>query len=109
MIPDRQTYSVRMPCGGIMLFTACGKLFHALLRKMLLPWTTRMCRPAQLGGFVDSKPTLLHICSALSVSMHRARMSFGVLFFDVKAAFHSMIREHAFGGSSLPQRLRDVL
>ena len=36
-------------------------------------------------------------------------MSFGVLFFDVKAAFHSMIREHAFGGSSLPQRLRDVL
>ena len=69
VIPDRQTYSLRMPCGGMMLLTACGKLFHALLRKMLLPWTTRMRRPAQVGGFVDSKPTLLHICSALSVSM----------------------------------------
>lgn len=37
---------------GIMLLTVYGKLYHAMLRRMLLPWTTVSKLPTQLGGFL---------------------------------------------------------
>ena len=95
---------------GIMLLTSCGKLYHAMLRKMLIGWTTSMKVPAQMGGFQGQQTSfathLLRTFCSLAVG---AQMSIGVLFFDVKAAFHNMLREHAFGGSMLPARLCEVL
>ena len=38
-----------------------------------------------------------------------SQTAFGVLFIDVRAAFHSMIREHSFGGTALPSRLCEML
>ena len=95
---------------GIMLLTTCGKIYHALLRQMLIGWTTNMKVPAQMGGFHGQQASFAtHLLRTFCGLATRAQMSFGVLFFDVKAAFHNMIREHAFGGSTLPPRLCEVL
>jgi hypothetical protein len=95
---------------GIMLLTTCGKIYHALLRQMLIGWTTNMKVPAQMGGFHGQQTSFAtHLLRTFCGLATRAQMSFGVLFFDVKAAFHNMIREHAFGGSTLPPRLCEVL
>lgn len=95
---------------GIMLLTSCGKLYHALLRKMLLGWTTSMKVPAQMGGFQGQQTSFAtHLLRTYCSLATDAKMSVGVLFFDVQAAFHNMLREHAFGGSTLPSRLCEVL
>ena len=66
--------------------------------------------PAQMGGFHGQQASFAtHLLRTFCGLATRAQMSFGVLFFDVKAAFHNMIREHAFGGSTLPPRLCEVL
>eukprot|EP00435_Cladocopium_sp_Y103_P065630 s84_g27.t1 len=96
---------------GIMLLTGLGKIYHATLRKMLLPWATRTKIPAQLGGFVGQQTSFAtHMLRSFCCLATRSGLSFGVVFVDVKAAFHSMLREHTFGSSTaLPARLQSVL
>eukprot|EP00435_Cladocopium_sp_Y103_P037818 s2577_g10.t1 len=96
---------------GIMLLTTFGKLYHATLRQLLLPWLTAARIPAQLGGFRFQQTSFAtHLLRTFcNLAVHR-NLSFGVVFVDVKAAFHSMLREHTFGHSSaLPSRLVEVL
>ena len=110
VIPKKATVMRADAMRGIMLLTTCGKLYHALLRQMLIGWTTSMKVPAQLGGFHGQQTSFAtHLLRTFCNLATRAQQSFGVLFFDVKAAFHSMIREHAFGGAALSPRLCDVL
>lgn len=95
---------------GIMVLTSCGKLYHALLRRMLLAWTTSMRLPAQMGGFCGQQTSFAtHLLRTYCNLITQAKMSYGVIFFDVRAAFHSMLREHAFGGSDLPAKLCSML
>eukprot|EP00435_Cladocopium_sp_Y103_P067591 s210_g30.t1 len=96
---------------GIMLLTSFGKLYHATLRKLLLPWLTSSRIPAQLGGFKCQQTSFAtHLLRTFCRLAVHHNLSFGVVFVDVKAAFHSMLREHTFGGAvSLPPRLQAVL
>eukprot|EP00435_Cladocopium_sp_Y103_P023215 s1491_g5.t1 len=96
---------------GIMLLTSLGKIYHATLRKLLIPWVTSTKIPAQLGGFVGQQTSFAtHMLRSFCNLAVRHSLSCGVVFVDVKAAFHSMLREHTFGGSTpLPDRLQSVL
>eukprot|EP00435_Cladocopium_sp_Y103_P057853 s641_g20.t1 len=96
---------------GIMLLTSLGKLYHATLRSLLLPWVTATKIPAQIGGFVGQQTSFAtHMLRSFCQLAIRNNLSFGVVFVDVKAAFHSMLREHTFGHSAtLPARLQQVL
>ena len=79
---------------GIMLLTTCGKLYHIVL---LLPWTTATKLSAQIGGFGGRRTSFAtHLLRIYCSLAKRQGQSFGFFFFDVKAAFHSMIREHTF-------------
>jgi hypothetical protein len=95
---------------GIMLLTGLGKMYHAMLRKMMIDWASQMKIPAQLGGFQKQQTSFAtHLLRTFCILADAANLSCGVIFFDVRAAFHSMLREHAFGGASLPPRLCEVL
>lgn len=95
---------------GIMLLTGLGKMYHAMLRKMMIDWASHWKIPAQLGGFQRQQTSFAtHLLRTFCVLAEAAHLSCGVIFFDVRAAFHSMLREHTFGGSYFPQRLREVL
>jgi hypothetical protein len=110
VIPKKSNMMRADAMRGIMVLTSCGKLYHALLRRMLLDWTTSMRLPAQMGGFCGQQTSFAtHLLRTYCNLITQAKMSYGVLFFDVRAAFHSMLREHAFGGTGLPTRLCSVL
>ena len=110
VIPKKSNMMRADAMRGIMVLTSCGKLYHALLRRMLLDWTTSMRLPAQMGGFCGQHTSFAtHLLRTYCNLITQAKMSYGVLFFDVRAAFHSMLREHAFGGTGLPTRLCSVL
>ena len=86
---------------GIMLLDSLAKAFHALVRQSLLKWMTPRRLPCQLGGF-SAQQTLYATQLLRSVTRIHQRhgLSSGVLFVDVRAAFHSLLREMAFGGQS---------
>eukprot|EP00435_Cladocopium_sp_Y103_P026565 s3814_g6.t1 len=96
---------------GIMLLTSLGKIHHATLRKLLIPWVTATKIPAQMGGFVGQQTSFAtHMLRSFCSLAVQRNLSIGVVFVDVKAAFHSMLREHTFGSSAgLPARLQSVL
>eukprot|EP00435_Cladocopium_sp_Y103_P035345 s1432_g9.t1 len=96
---------------GIMLIDVIGKVAHSLLRNRFLPILQQWKHPLQLGGFPNCTTTFA--THYLRLFQDRARalsMSSAVVFLDVKAAFHSMVRQLLFGGSStLPEALCQVL
>ena len=95
---------------GIMLLTGLGKIYHAMLRKMMIDWASQLKIPAQLGGFQRQQTCFAtHLLRTFCVLADAANLSCGVIFFDVRAAIHSMLREHTFGGSCFPHRLREAL
>ena len=66
--------------------------------------------PMQIGGRgAQQTGFATHMLRTYCNLADKAGLSFGVLFFDVKAAFHSMLCEHAFGNGALPSRLCDIL
>ena len=85
VIPKKSTVMRADAMRGIMLLTTCGKLYHALLRQMLIEWTTSMKVPAQMGGFRGQQTSFAtHLLRTFCNLAAQAKMSFGVLFFDVK-------------------------
>ena len=92
---------------GIMLLETAGKIFHGLARSQLLNWSLPRRMMCQFGGY-PAQQTLYatQLIGAITRVYGQHGMSSGVLFIDVKAAFHSMLREHTFGGHS---DLTDVL
>ena len=96
---------------GIMLLDSLGKIFHGLVRKFLMGWALPRRLPCQFGGY-EAQQTLYATQLLRTVSRFHTRhgLSSGVLFVDVKAAFHSLLREIAFGAQTtfpevLSQRL----
>ena len=93
VIPKKSNVLCADATRGIMLLTTCGKIYHALLRRMLIDWTTAARNPAQLGGFRHQQTSFAtHLLRTFCNLATHAKMSYGVFFFDVKAAFHSMLR-----------------
>ena len=96
---------------GIMLLDSLAKLYHALLRKQLLPWATSQKLSTQFGGYKGQQTifaTLLLRCYTNYVAAKR--MSCAVIFVDVRSAFHCLLRQHAFGTSAtLPPVLLQTL
>ena len=96
---------------GIMLIENVGKIFHALLRAKLLPWATERKLAHQYGGFRGQQTAhaSLHLRAFMNI-VKAKRLSCAVVFIDLRSAFHSLLREHAFGtGDALPQRLCALL
>ena len=81
---------------GIMLLDSLGKIFHGLVRKFLMGWALPRRLPCQFGGY-EAQQTLYATQLLRTVSRFHTRhgLSSGVLFVDVKAAFHSLLREIA--------------
>ena len=96
---------------GITLIDGLGKLVHSFLRGQFLPALEALRQPLQLGGFAR-RSTLFATLYVRSITQIAASQSLSsaVLFVDIKSAFHSMVRQIAFGGEgTLHPKLRQVL
>ena len=83
---------------GIMLLDGVGKIYHGILRQSLLRWTMPRRLPCQFGGFPFQQTLYAtQLLRSITHIHHRHGLSSGVMFIDVRAAFHSMLRELAFG------------
>eukprot|EP00435_Cladocopium_sp_Y103_P054060 s146_g17.t1 len=96
---------------GIMLIDVIGKVAHSLLRQRFLPVLQSWRHPMQLGGFPRCSTTFAtHYLRTFQDRARSLHLSTAVLFLDVKAAFHSMIRQLLFGGEAqFPEALCRVL
>ena len=82
---------------GILLADSYAKVFHAWTRKRLLPTLLHRRTEGQLGGMPSQQTTVgIHVIRLHSRLGRLRRLSTGVLFLDLKAAFHHMIRELIF-------------
>ena len=96
---------------GIMLLDCIGKLYHGLVRRALLQWVSPRRPPCQFGGF-PSQQTLYatQMLRAVTRIYQRNGLRNGVLFIDVKAAFHCLLRELTFGNHfQFPSPLQQIL
>lgn len=96
---------------GIALLDGLGKLSHAILRAQMLPTLSALRAPLQLGGFPHQSTLFAtHYLRAFSQAAAARTLSSGVLFLDIKSAFHSLIREIVFDmPQKLPPKLVEVL
>ena len=106
--PQHQAESYR----GILLSETYGKVYHAWLRRRLLP--TMLTRKAlgQLGGLPSQQTTSGIQMLRLHGRLGRARkLSTAVIFVDLRSAFHHLLREFIFTEDSPMQydELRQVL
>lgn len=82
---------------GILLSPVCAKILHGWCRARAVPALQHHMVPGQMGGFVAQQPaTAHHILRLRSVMAKHLSLSTGVLFVDVKSAFHHMLREFVF-------------
>ena len=93
------------------MVTGVGKIYHGLLRQALLRWTLPRRLPCQFGGFPYQQTLYATQLLRAITRVHQCHgLSSGVMFVDVRAAFHSMLREMAFGThEKLPQVLAQRL
>ena len=95
---------------GIMIMDILGKLWHSILRQRLLPSLQASRQPLQLGGFKGQQTSFLtHYIRSLSILASKSQLSSAVLFLDIKAAYHSLIRAIILQSNPLPPRLQAVL
>lgn len=96
---------------GIMLLETAGKIFHGLARGQLLQWSLPRRLDCQFGGYPYQQTLYAtQLIRAITRVFQHRHISSGVLFVDVKAAFHSLLRAHTFGGSSaIPDVLKRQL
>jgi hypothetical protein len=61
---------------GIMLLTGLGKMYHAMLRKMMIDWASHWKIPAQLGGFQRQQTSFAtHLLRTFCVLAEAAHLS----------------------------------
>jgi hypothetical protein len=88
--PQNQADSYR----GILLSETYGKVYHAWLRRRLLPTMLHRRALGQLGG-LPSQQTVSH------GRLGRAnKISTAVIFVDLRSAFHHLLREFVFNDDS---------
>ena len=81
VIPKKSSILRADAMRGIMLLTTCGKVYHALLRQMLIGWTTSMKVPAQMGGFGGQQTSFAtHLLRTFCSLATRAQMSLWCAF-----------------------------
>ena len=95
---------------GVVLLDVFGKKFHAWLRSRLLPLLQARRSPGQLGGLPHEQTLtgahLLRVHGQVARAMH---LSSAVVFVDVRAAFHHMLRELIFLWGETGLCLEEVL
>ena len=85
---------------GVVLLSALGKRWHALLRARMLPHAIRHQPPMQFGGFPGQQPGFASfIVRAYAARAKMHGLSEACLFIDLRAAFHHLLRQ-----LSLPMR-----
>ena len=82
---------------GILLAEVYGKILHSWARKRLLPTLVQRRAPGQIGGLPSQQTTaaiqLLKLHGRQGRHLH---LTTAVIFVDLKAAFHHMLREYVF-------------
>eukprot|EP00435_Cladocopium_sp_Y103_P055424 s705_g18.t1 len=85
---------------GILLSDTYGKVYHAWLRRRLLPTLLQRRVPGQLGGLPAQQALsgiqLLRLHGR--IGRHRL-LSTSVIFIDLRSAFHHLLREFVFTDS----------
>ena len=82
---------------GVVLLDLFGKKFHAWLRGRLVPILQQRKSDGQLGGLPSEQTiTGAHVLRVHGQVSRALRMSSAVIFVDVRAAFHHMLRELIF-------------
>ena len=85
---------------GVVLLSALGKRWHALLRARMLPHAIRNQPPMQFGGFPGQQPGFASfIVRAYAARAKMHGLNEACLFIDLRAAFHHLLRQ-----LSLPMR-----
>ena len=93
---------------GIVLLSALGKRWHALLRSRLLPHVMEQKLPTQFGGFPGQQPGFATSMIWAYSNIAKAKgLSDACLFLDLRAAFHHLIRQFAWnhGDAALSPQL----
>ena len=96
---------------GIMLLDTLGKSYHGLVRSLFMRWSEPRRLPAQYGGYKKQQTLFAtQLLRSIARTAQAKSISTTILFLDVRSAFHSMVREQTFGGTTrLPERLRQLL
>eukprot|EP00435_Cladocopium_sp_Y103_P010671 s2448_g2.t1 len=82
---------------GVLLANTFGKVCHAWARKRLLPTMLARKAPGQLGGLPARQTAMgVHIIRMHSNLGRIRKLSTAVLFIDIRAAFHHLLREFVF-------------
>lgn len=88
---------------GILISPVYGKILHAWSRHRVLPTLQARMTPGQMGGRAGQQTATAAHSIRLRIQMAKHfHISTAVIFVDIKAAFHSMIRQFIFQGRSVP-------
>lgn len=97
-IPKKAAAITASSLRGVMMLSCLGKTFHALLRRHLMAWMQPRRLPGQLGGFkaLQTSYAIQTLLSFAKVSDRRS-ISTALVLVDLRSAFHTLLRENAFG------------
>ena len=92
----------------IMLLSAMGRRVHALMRKELMGELQKEKKRGQLGGFSGQEPTFGSHFTRTIVRIAQAQgISSGVIYLDLKSAYHSMVRQAVLEESTYEEARRE--
>ena len=84
----------------IMLLSSVGRRIHALMRQELMAELEKEKKEGQLGGFRGQEPVFGSHFTRTVLRIAQAKgFSSGVIYLDLKAAYHSMVRQAVLGES----------
>ena len=82
---------------GILLAEVFGKILHSWARQRLLPTLVHRRAPGQIGGLPSQQTTTaIQLLKLHGRQGRHQHMTTAVIFVDLKAAFHHMLREYVF-------------
>ena len=98
MIPKGGNWLEPSSYRPIMLMSVLAKQIHAWYRPKLIQSIEQKKAVGQIGGFPGQEPTYgSHFIRGLQKIAYRKGYASGVVFLDLKTAFHSLIRQLVFG------------
>ena len=95
----KQKQSCREPSSyrGILLAEVYGKILHSWARQRLLPTLVHRRAPGQIGGLPSQQTTTaIQLLKLHGRQGRHKKLTTAVIFVDLKAAFHHMLREFVF-------------
>ena len=92
----------------IMLLSSVGRRIHALMRQELMAELEKGKKKGQLGGFRGQEPVFgSHYTRTVLRTAQARGYSSGVIYLDLKAAYHSMVRQVVLGQSKHEESRRE--